>query len=330
MPTTRDPASAEVEREPMCGVAYCPAPTDPDWHQCLVDGSIGIEHHHVEGRGKKRTLDPTKVVPLSVAVHKRISLNEWGDGILTLHDGSKLYRIWDLHNETIHESKPWWMQPRPESSAVEIQQNSERPVGSFGGDSTAEPPVLVESAAEEAVAGEEPAVVAGPSSSALPAGAGVKDTAGVSSATLAPAGPFNLTDWCQRGMHLLWAGIRLKSATDDWRFQVGDWANEGEVLGEEVHQYYEPFRAVNPESVRVYAWVAGRCEPVTRVTPELSWTHHRIAASLDTPQERQEALVEAQAEGYTTRAMSEAVHGAPATREQHECPGCGALHTVKA
>ena len=113
------PAPAEIEREPLCRIEYCPAPNDPDWHACLHCGSTTIEHHHVEGRGKKRTLDVTKVVPLCVPMHKDISLNEMGDAILTLLDGSKLYRIFDLHNETIHESKPWWMQPKEEGKPWE-------------------------------------------------------------------------------------------------------------------------------------------------------------------------------------------------------------------
>jgi hypothetical protein len=98
-----------VTRTPLCTVKYCPAPRDPDWHHCLVTGSNVIEHHHVEGRGI-RTLDKKKVVPLAVPIHNKISLNEYGDAILDL-DGSKLYRIWDLKNETIYEGVHAWMQP---------------------------------------------------------------------------------------------------------------------------------------------------------------------------------------------------------------------------
>ncbi|KKK65645.1 hypothetical protein LCGC14_2972090, partial [marine sediment metagenome] len=47
-------SSESVVRIPLCRVSYCPAPNDPDWHACLVTGATAIEHHHVEGRGKKR------------------------------------------------------------------------------------------------------------------------------------------------------------------------------------------------------------------------------------------------------------------------------------
>lgn len=100
-----------VTRTPLCAAKYCPAPSDPDWHHCLVTGSNVIEHHHVEGRGKTRTMDKKKVVPLAPQIHKNISLNEYGDAILDL-DGSKTYRIWNLKNETIHEGVHWWMQPK--------------------------------------------------------------------------------------------------------------------------------------------------------------------------------------------------------------------------
>ena len=135
-------ATAEIERVPLCELSYCPAPNDPDWHVCLVTGSTIIEHHHVEGRGKKRTQDSTRVVPLSVPIHKRISLNELGDGILMMADGSKLYRIWDLHNETVHESKPWWMQPQRKQALDSVEEPelpaSHTPAGESGPGNAAE------------------------------------------------------------------------------------------------------------------------------------------------------------------------------------------------
>ncbi len=106
-----------ITRTPLCTISYCPAPSDPDWHACVHCGSTTIEHHHVEGRGKKRTMDKRKVVALCVPIHKAISLNEYGDAILDL-DGSKLYRIWNLKNETIHEGVHSWMQSDPVLSAA--------------------------------------------------------------------------------------------------------------------------------------------------------------------------------------------------------------------
>ena len=130
----------EVEREPLCKLSFCPAPSDPDWHRCIVTDSSVIEHHHVEGRGKGRTLDTARIVPLSVAIHKKISLNEYGDAILTLADGSKMYRIWDLKNETVHESKPLWMQPGQSSQPQEVENRPESSTAALTATPVVEPP----------------------------------------------------------------------------------------------------------------------------------------------------------------------------------------------
>ncbi|KKM91581.1 hypothetical protein LCGC14_1227190 [marine sediment metagenome] len=128
-----------------------------------------------------------------------------------------------------------------------------------------------------------------------------------------------LDDWCRRGMGFVYNGERLEVLTDEWRWQVGEWLNEGEgMMPEEVHGYLRGFRS--PMALRQYAWVAG---VVTRVTG-LSWTHHRAVAALPAP-ERQEKLEKALTEGLSTRAMM----GPGEHRERHSCPSCGADHQVK-
>ncbi len=72
----------------------------------------------------------------------------------------------------------------------------------------------------------------------------------------------SLDDWCRRGMGFVYNGERLEALTDEWRFQVGEWLNEGEgMMPEEVYGYLRGFRS--PMALRQYAWVAG---VVTRVT----------------------------------------------------------------
>jgi hypothetical protein len=120
-------------------------------------------------------------------------------------------------------------------------------------------------------------------------------------------------------MGFVYNGERLESLTDEWRFQVGEWLNEGEgMMPEEVHGYLRGFR--KERTLWQYAWVAA---VVTRVTG-LSWTHHRAVAALPAP-ERQEKLEKALVEGLSTRAMM----GPQEARERHSCPDCGAEHQVK-
>lgn len=126
----------------------------------------------------------------------------------------------------------------------------------------------------------------------------------------------SLEDWCQRGMALVYHGLRLKGVTDEWRFQVGDWFNQGQDrLGEEAFGYTRVF---GDETLRQYAWVAGSV--VTRGTG-LSWAHCREVAALPPPQQ-EELLGRALKEGLSTRALHRVIHGEP---EEHTlvCPQCG-------
>jgi hypothetical protein len=120
------------------------------------------------------------------------------------------------------------------------------------------------------------------------------------------------------------AGLqRVEAVIDEWRFDVGDWLNEGEgMMPEEVYGYLRGFRS--PMALRQYAWVSR----VTRVTG-LSWSHHREVAALP-PAEGQEKLEQAKSEGMSRRDLHEAVHGDTAPRARHPCPDCGQDHVVKA
>ena len=139
--------------------------------------------------------------------------------------------------------------------------------------------------------------------------------------------PFSLEDWCQEGMNLFYWGLKLKSATDDWRWRVGDWLVHGEEVcgGESVYQYFEPLKeAFGYDALRQYRSVAERCDPGHRV-PELSWSHHRAVASLDEKAMRA-ALLTAKEEGLTKREVAAMVRPEPAERERCTCPTCGHSH----
>jgi len=139
-------------------------------------------------------------------------------------------------------------------------------------------------------------------------------------AVLAPAlSP--LADCCQRLMILSYQFDRLESATDEWKWQVGECMNDLEriVGAEEVNGYLRGFR--KEKTLMQYAWVAAK---VTRVIG-LSWSHHRAVAALP-PSEQRELLEEAKA----TDTPAEGLRLALSTPgERHACPECGAEHQVK-
>lgn len=313
----------DITREPLCTVAYCPAPSSPDAHVCVVCGAPAVDHHHVEGRGPKRTQDASRVILLCRPHHEKITLHEWGNAILDLPDGSRLLRIWDLHNETVHESKPAWMQLKKEvvrdgdTSELHGQRVAE---GEEAG--PVESPAVEQQTNSEHVRGKAD----GSSTAALSAGAGASEVGSYSAVVSAPAGPFYLTEWCERGMVLVLMGLRLQKANTDWMFQVGDWVNEGEGrLGEAAAQYTGVF---SYWQLAVYSSVARRV-PILCRHKELPFTYHQEVAALSAPEQR-EWLDRAKSEGMTRETLREAVHGPQELQERHECPLCHALHTVKA
>ena len=272
--TSTHPAPAEIEREPLCSVPWCPFPSSPDFHQCWC-GRLDVEHHHVDPRGMggspERRDDPDNIQCVCPPHHKAVTTEGYTDEI---NDGYYIMR-------------------NPKGAQL-VKHLRYQPDDSKGLSAATE----VTTEAETEVSGSDPVVVPLPSAAAL-----------------SP-----LDDWCRRGMGFVYNGERLDALTDEWRFQVGEWLNEGEgVMPEEVHGYLRGFR--KERTLWQYAWVAA---VVTRVTG-LSWTHHRAVAALPAP-ERQEKLELALTDGLSSRAMM-AVGREP--RERHACPDCGQEHVVK-
>ena len=139
---------------------------------------------------------------------------------------------------------------------------------------------------------------------------------------------FSLTEGCQEGMQLLYWGLKLKDATDEFRWQIGDWlVRMEEVLGEPAYQYFEPLKeAFGYDAIRQYKSVAERVTRVTRID-ELPWSTHRAIAAL--PEKAQAAaLLTAKEEGLTSREVAAMVRPEPPEREKHSCPLCNWPHWV--
>ena len=193
-----------------------------------------------------------------------------------------------------------------------------------------EEPVLSAAAEADDSPFEEGRAIAVRSSAAAPSAGGrggstkgkTRKGTGGTGVRVPSAPPTPLDDCCQRLMLLSYQFDRLESATDEWKWQVGECMNDLEriVGAEEVNGYLRGFR--KEKTLMQYAWVAAK---VTRVIG-LSWSHHRAVAALP-PSEQQEKLEEAKAAGTPAEGLRLALR---APRERHECPSCGALHQVKA
>ncbi len=132
-----------------------------------------------------------------------------------------------------------------------------------------------------------------------------------------------LDGWCRRGMSLVWWGDRIEAVTDQWKWEVGEWMNEGgRVIPEEVNGYLRGFR--KEKTLMQYAWVAAK---VTRVTG-LSWSHHRAVAARP-PSEQRERLMAARADGMNAGELRLALRAPKDAPARHACPACGADHQVK-
>jgi hypothetical protein len=107
-------------------------------------------------------------------------------------------------------------------------------------------------------------------------------------------------------------GDKLFRMVDSSQWWIGDWLN----YGERYRRTYAAAMAVvdiNYQSLRNYAYVAAKVESATRVA-NLSFSHHRIVAPLSSEQQR-EWLDEAQAQGWSTRELEQAI---AASRDQKE------------
>src|SRR3990167_10232734 len=88
-------------RIPLCTVKGCPAPSDPDFHIPICGHGLEGHHHHVTKRSQGGKKGPQ--VFICPSCHHEIDNGLWGNAVLDLADGTKLYRVWGLHNTTILE-----------------------------------------------------------------------------------------------------------------------------------------------------------------------------------------------------------------------------------
>lgn len=104
-------------------------------------------------------------------------------------------------------------------------------------------------------------------------------------------------------------GANLISFARSHQWWVGDWLIYGEDrFGEEHAQGVdiEQLSGVEPKTLSNYRWVASRIPRRDR-REALTWTHHRIAAELDTMNERRAVLKQAEKEDLSTRELQRVV-----------------------
>src|SRR3990167_2006501 len=90
-------------RTSLCTVRGCPAPSDPDFHIPICGHGLEGQQQHVTKRSQGGTKGPQ--VFICPSCHHEIDNGLWGNALLDLADGTKLYRVWGVHNETILEGK---------------------------------------------------------------------------------------------------------------------------------------------------------------------------------------------------------------------------------
>jgi len=88
-------------RTPLCTVRGCPHPSDPDFHVPICGHGLEGHHHHVKKRSHGGTKGPQ--VFICPSCHEKIDAGPWGNAVLDLGNGTKLYRIFDYKNATILE-----------------------------------------------------------------------------------------------------------------------------------------------------------------------------------------------------------------------------------
>lgn len=98
-----------MKSEPLCATPGCPKPSDPDWHRPICLHGTAGHHHHVVKRSQGG-VDGDQVF-ICPECHDRIDNGTWSNAVLVLN-GDRVYRIWDLKNETILEV-PHEQQPHP-------------------------------------------------------------------------------------------------------------------------------------------------------------------------------------------------------------------------
>ena len=343
---------ATITRTPLTRCSTRGCPFTPDEHDewmalCSRAPEHGhrhdqLSHQHWPKKGMGGNNPKSKVVAvLCWPLHDRIDNKDWGNEVFILPGGSKLYRAWTLHNETVIErvlacdgAEPMNVDGPEQSSALSQAGEGQVSIGGpLEGQLPPSPvyagPVLT---ALQEVGGETgPALMDGEGESE----ASVSGLMRLESTALSPArgeslprppSPFSLEDWTKEGERLLTVGLQLKGLTDEWRYRIGDWVTAGEQnLGEEAYGHFSRFEdAFGASQLRQLGWVAAS---VTRATRELalSWSHARAIAALPESDQRA-ALVTAKEEGLSTRELSALVRPTPAEREPCICPTCQTKH----
>jgi len=86
--------------EALCHVKGCPAPNDPDWH--IPWCGHGLDGHHQHW--PKKSQGGTEIVSfICPKCHDQIDNGHWGNKVLDMPDGRRVYRVWDQNNKTIFE-----------------------------------------------------------------------------------------------------------------------------------------------------------------------------------------------------------------------------------
>ena len=274
-------------RTPLCTVDWCLRPTDSDYHVCIVCSAPAVQHAHVESRAlnPSRRKDKANQVMLCVPHHQEVDLRQngvHGHAIRQIPGMGRLYFRFDLHGNTTFQKVLDSTSAGDESVTPPGELTGALPVlvgaGGESGSSTVSP----DSSPAFSMDGEGDAVLTAVADSSPFSHMDAEgESEGASSEVLLPeiATPtekpsprppsaFSLTSGCQEGMQILYWGLKLKDATDEWRWRIGDWLVRMEQeLGEPAYQYFEPLKeAFGYDAIRQYKSVAERVTPVTRVT----------------------------------------------------------------
>lgn len=256
-----------MKRVPLCSEKECKHRSDPDWHIPWCGHGLEGHHHHVKKRSQGGK--GGDVVFICLGCHRRIDENHWGNAVLNMPDGTRLYRVWDQKNKTVfdrvigrwkgEEQCERIIEAAPES----VQQNvQEIPIGVRHSAPVRDVQENVLPTVKEPTA-KKPDVQYLPTSLVLPEG-------------------LSFGDWQELGGTLQ----GMVAAIPWW---VGDWLNFGErKYGEKYSQGIQDRTGMKTQRLMNYAWVANAVETSTRVEV-LSWSHHREVAPC--PPETQRRLL---------------------------------------
>lgn len=95
-------------------------------------------------------------------------------------------------------------------------------------------------------------------------------------------------------------------ATSTWQWFIGDIINYSEKVYGESYKSAMELTGKPYGTLRNASWVAGEYELSLR-SDNLSWSHHKIAASIDDKEQRSELLAKCEQEGWTAAKLREAV-----------------------